>query len=254
MTTEWLDRPSRHDDRDHLLASPMPLAWASYLRWLPAYRALDERGQHRLGADTRVLVAEKHWHGRGLLVTDAIKVVVAAQAALLLLNIEHDYYPRVTTILLYPSSYDDHAASAALGAVAYRQLGEARRDGTVVLAWDAAARGSLHPRDGHNLVLHEFAHQLDLEDGQADGHPPLPARLRLREWTRVLDAHLRQLREQAAQERITLLDRYGAANRAEFFAVATECFFERSRELAQQHPELYLLLWRYYGQDPAARA
>ncbi len=233
---------------------PFPAAWLPHLGGLPFYRRLDGRGQERLRHDLHVFVREKHWHGHGIVVTDEIQVVIAAQAALLLLNIEHDYYPNVHTIVVHPTRFRDADTDAPLRR---RQgpltLGAVSTDGVVALAWDAVRFGAIDPRDGRNLVFHEFAHELDLLDGAADGEPPLSdARLHA-EWGRAFHAQLLHLRAQVAQGHATLLDRYGAQSRAELFAVATECFFERSAELARQHPDLYLLLWRYYGQDPAAR-
>ncbi len=256
MLFEWLFRPRRHATRRHLLAAPLPAAWLPILQRLPFYRRLDERGQQRIVDDLRVLIAEKNWEGcGGLVLTDEIKVTIAAQASLLLLNIEHDYYEDVQSILVYPSAYRTMPQTDASGVVQQGQanLGEAWRGGPVILAWDAAKGGALDPLDGHNLVLHEFAHKLDMLDGLADGTPSMPDRGEFTAWVRTMSAEYTKLREAAANGRATVLDQYGATNPAEFFAVATECFFERSRELRQQHPALYEVLHDYYQQDPAAR-
>ena len=133
-------------------------------------------------------------------------------------------------------------------------LGEAWQRGPVVLAWDAARGGALDPRDGHNLVLHEFAHKLDMLDGLADGTPPLGDRARFTAWVATMTREFEQLRAASADGRATVLDAYGATNPAEFFAVATECFFEKSRTLRDRHPALYEVLSDYYHQDPAAAA
>jgi len=230
----------------------MPASWLAHLQRLPFYRALDSDGRARLQFELCAFADAKHWHGHGILVTDEIKVVVAAHAALLVMNLEHRCYPNVRTVAIYPSAYAGLPLPG--GAPARRHLGEACADGTVLLAWDAVRHGAFDPHDGRNLALHEFAHELDLEDGCADGRPLLLGRVPRAEWSRVFDAHFAQLRDRITAGQTTLFDRYGAQSRAEFFAVATENFFERSRELLQAHRELYLLLCRYYGQDPAERA
>jgi Mlc titration factor MtfA (ptsG expression regulator) len=257
MVLDWLFRPRRHATRRALLAAPFPEAWRAVLDRLPFYRSLDERGQQRIRDDLRVLIAEKNWEGcGGLELTDEIKVTIAAQACLLLLDIEHDYYDDVTSILVYPSAYRTMPHTDASGVVRTGQanLGEAWHGGPVILAWDAARGGALDPRDGHNLVLHEFAHKLDMLDGLADGTPPIAPRGAYAAWVRTMSSEYERLREAAADGRATLLDHYGATNPAEFFAVATECFFEQSLSMQQQHPALYAVLRDYYHQDPVTRA
>ncbi|MFO1077607.1 MAG: M90 family metallopeptidase [Planctomycetota bacterium] len=257
MDLDWLFHPFRHRARAGLLAAPFPPAWLPLVEPLPFYRALDARGQQRIRDDLRVLVAEKAWEGcGGLVLTDEIRVTIAATASLLLLDIEHDYYPQVRTILVYPRAWRKPAEMDAFGNVreASANLGEAWSSGQVVLAWDAAQRGVRDPHDGHNVVLHEFAHQLDLLDGAANGAPPLRGNDYCRQWQTTMAAEFATLQRAAAGGRATLLDAYGATNPAEFFAVATECFFERSRRLAERHPQLYEVLRAFSGQDPAGRS
>lgn len=138
------------------------------------------------------------------------------------------------------------------------RAGESWREGAVVLAWDAVCSGLLAPGSGYNVVLHEFAHQLDYEDGQADGAPLLGhgesrsvRKRRYATWSRVMRAEYEQLREQVQRSESTVLREYGATNPAEFFAVATECFFGKPQEMQQKHPELYEEMKWYYQQDPA---
>jgi Mlc titration factor MtfA (ptsG expression regulator) len=126
-------------------------------------------------------------------------------------------------------------------------LGQSWTRGNVILAWDAALGGGRDFHDGHNVVLHEFAHQLDQEDGSADGAPPLPSRGLYGPWARVLGAEYESLRGPGRH----VLDEYGGTNPAEFFAVATEAFFEKPRQLRKKHPQLYEQLKAYYQQDPA---
>lgn len=256
MLFDWLLRPRRQVARRQLLAEPFPPHWLPILQRLPFYAQLDERGQQRIRDDLRVLVAEKEWEGcGGLVLTDEIRVTIAAQASLLLLNIEHEYYEDVRSILVYPSAYRTMPRQDRSGIVREGQanLGEAHLRGPVVLSWDSARGGALDAKDGHNLVLHEFAHQLDMLDGLADGTPPMSDRGEFTAWVHTMTAEYRRLKESAANGRATVLDKYGATNPAEFFAVATECFFEKSRQLQQRHAELYAVLREYYNQDPAAR-
>ena len=257
MLFDWLFRPRRHEARRELLAKPFPDAWQPFLKRLPFFAALDERGQGRIRDDLRVLVAEKNWEGcGGLEMTDEIKVTVSALASLLLLNIEHEYYKHVHSILVYPSAYKTVPQRDATGVVREGQanLGEAWRRGPVILSWDATQRGALDPKDGHNLVFHEFAHKLDMLDGSADGTPPLENKSQFTEWVKTMGAEFQKLRDDAQARRATVLDTYGATNPAEFFAVATECFFEKGRKLKQRHPSLYSALQHYYHQDPASFA
>ena len=132
------------------------------------------------------------------------------------------------------------------------RLGEAWTSGVVVLSWDDVQLGAADVRDGHNVVLHEFAHQLDQEDGSADGAPILPRRSMYSAWGRVLGAEYEELREAAETGKKSVLDAYGATEPAEFFAVATEAFFEKPIQLKKKHPELYEELKSFYGQDPEA--
>jgi len=253
---DWLLRPLRRRRRRRLIAAAFPEEWLKIVERLPFYAALDQRGQGRIRDDLRVIVAEKNWEGcGGLELDDEIRVTIAAQASLLLLNIEHDYYRYVTSILVYPAAYKTMPSIGSDGLVREGQanLGEAWRRGPIVLSWDDSRRGALDPEDGHNLVFHEFAHKLDMLDGAADGTPQLSGPELLRRWTKTMTREFRALRDAAATGRATVMDTYGATNPAEFFAVATECFFEKSSQLQKRHPALYGLLREYYRQDPAAR-
>jgi Mlc titration factor MtfA (ptsG expression regulator) len=244
MLFDWLLAPVRHFQRRALLAEPFPEAWLPVLAALPFYRRLDPRGQQRIRDDLRVLIAEKNWEGcGGLVLTDEMRVTIAAQASLLLLNIEHDYFVHVKSILVYPSTYV-HGGQQILGEAWFR--------GPVVLAWDSARHGAFDPRDGHNLVLHEFAHQLDLLDGLGDGTPPIRGSERYRQWVATMTAEFQALCDDFDEGRATLLDVYGATNPAEFFAVATESFFERSTARRERHASLYAVLHDYYQQDRAS--
>ena len=245
--------------RRRLRAQPFPQQWVDVLhRNVGFYATLTEAERTELHGLIQVFVAEKNWEGHGgLQMTDEIRVTVAAQACLLLLRLDADFYPRLRSILVYPSSYLpervewlQHGQLEAPPAV---HLGESWSSGVVVLSWDSVRAGAADAYDGHNVVLHEFAHQLDQEEGTADGVPLLERPSAYRTWARVLEGELDRLRRDAEQGSDTVLDAYGAANRAEFFAVATEAFFERPGELRERHPSLYAELRGFYGQDPAVR-
>jgi Mlc titration factor MtfA (ptsG expression regulator) len=173
---------------------------------------------------------------------------------MLLLHRDTDYYPRLITILVYPTAYFANATEPIGGGLVLHgeevRLGEAWKSGVVVLSWDDVRSGGRDIHDGQNLVLHEFAHQLDMEDGAADGTPLLDQRSQHVTWARVLGREYDRLRRDSILGRGTVLDKYGATDPAEFFAVATECFFETPAPLKRKHPELYEELKSFYRQDP----
>jgi Mlc titration factor MtfA (ptsG expression regulator) len=225
-------------------------------RNVPVFHRLPPADRKELLKHVQVFLAEKYYEGcGGLELTEEIKVTIAAWACVLLLHREVDYFSRLATILVYPSAYIASATSS-IGAGVIREeeqvrLGEAWKSGVVVVSWAnirATARGR---NQGENLVLHEFAHQLDMEDGVADGTPRLERRSQYPRWTEVMEFEYERLRRDAELGRYSVLDKYGATNPAEFFAVATECFFEKSLVLSKRHPDLYEVLKRYYRQDPA---
>jgi Mlc titration factor MtfA (ptsG expression regulator) len=229
----------------------------------PFYQRLPEEDRHELQGHIQVLLSEKRFEGCGeLVMTDEIRVCIAAQACLLLLHRKTDYYPELRSILVYPTTYfveeTRHLGAGVMEEARYARLGEAWQHGAVVLAWDAVCQGTADPDDGHNVVFHEFAHQLDFEDGWANGAPALvdghawsARKSRYAAWARVLSAEFERLRADTERGQASILNGYGATNPAEFFAVATESFFERPREMRDKHPELYDELKRYYLQDPA---
>lgn len=202
------------------------------------------------------LLARKRWEAaRGFDLDDTVRVVIAAQAALLVLGLGTDQYRQVSGIIVHRSTLVTTGVrpGPSLGTVSadpQAVLGLAQdRRGPVVLAWDQALAGAHGDEPGHNLVLHEFAHKLDMLDGSIDGTPLVPRALRA-EWVRVCTAVYDDL---VAGRPRPPMRWYGATNPGEFFAVATEVFFEQSGELAAYEPELYDVLARFYRQDPATR-
>lgn len=243
--------------RERIRAQPFPPEWLAIIeRNVPMYARLSETDRRELLRRVLVFVAEKNFEGAGgLEMTDEVRVTIAAQACVLLLRLDDDdYYPRLRSIIVYPAAY--RAPREMREGEIVREddavhLGESWSHGAVVLSWNSARRGAADPRDGKNVILHEFAHQLDQEDGAADGTPELDRLALYAPWARVLSEHYLALRKAARTGRKTLLDPYGATDEAEFFAVASECFFERPVQLRARHPGLYEELSAYYGQDPA---
>ena len=243
--------------RARLRREPTPPEWREILEHnLPVFNRLPPEDQEELLGHTKIFLAEKHFEGSGgLELTDEIKVTIAAQACLLLLHRETDYYPELTSIIVYPSGYtaveERHIGGGVWSDAAEDRLGHTgQRLRALVLAWDAVRHGASAPNDGENLVLHEFAHQLDFENQRTDGTPALERRGDYLAWARVMSAEFEALRDAAYSGTPTLLDAYGATDPAEFFAVITEVFFERPRALRKLHPALFDQLQRFYRQDP----
>lgn len=236
-----------------------PSQWLEIIeRNVAIYHRLPAPDKKELLEHVQIFLAEKHFEGcAGLEITDEIRVTIAAQACMLLLHRKTDYYPMLVSILVYPNSYLAlHHERDSIGVVTeelQQRLGESWSRGVVVLSWDDVRAGASDLQDGHNLVLHEFAHQLDSEDGTvADGTVVLPRRSMYVAWARILGQEYVRLRKEAAKGHSTLFDSYGANSPAEFFAVATELFFEKPAPFQKKHPELYKELKLYYQQDPAS--
>jgi Mlc titration factor MtfA (ptsG expression regulator) len=222
---------------------------------VPYLAKLDDADHRELEGLVRIFLAEKSFEGcGGLEITEEIKLTIAAQACLLLLHRETDIYPGVDAILVYPSAYRAPTKKNVGGVVIENEqerLGESWTRGIVVLAWDHVKSHATQPAEGQNVVLHEFAHQLDSEDGSMDGAPDLGTRARYASWAHVLGDEFRDLSKALHAGRRSDIDPYGATSPAEFFAVVTEMFFEKPRAMKLRHPELYEELAGFYKQDPA---
>jgi len=234
--------------RRRLAKRPFPEAWRAHLeRQVPYYGRLAPDQRERYETLVKTFVWEKHFFGAGgLEPTDEMRVVIAACAARLVLYLDLSYYDELTEIVIYPSAYR-HPDSDAGEAV----LGEAHTWGLVVLSWDSVLRGLANPHDGHDTAAHEFAHVLDIANGSFDGTPQLRRGEHYRPWATVLGEHYNGLQRRRRKERTVLRD-YGATNEAEFFAVATESYFEKPVQMKRQTPQLYAEMQRFYGGDPAA--
>jgi len=252
----------RERRRRKLKGEPFPSTWETIVRTNCAhYSRLNAEERARLRAFILVFAAEKSWEGcRGLELDDEIRVTISAQAGVLVLGLAHQYYRNVQTILVYPTTvvtperplgaFEVPGAPVTSGIPI---LGEAQLRGPVLLVWDAVKRSARHPEQGHDVVYHEFAHKLDMLDGAADGTPPRESRAELKRWAEVCSRAFLALRDRVAAGVPTFLDAYGATSEAEFFAVATEFFFDKPLAMQRREPELYGLLRDFYRQDPASR-
>jgi len=245
--------------RDRLTRAPFPAPWEEVLvRNVPPYGCLDGEGKALLRTLIQVFVAEKSWEGAGgLEITDEIRVTIAAHACLLLLGLPHNYYPNVQSIIVYPSAVVPPPRTSGFFETVLEPVeeegpldGESYDQGPVIIAWDAALRSSRRPGSGENVIYHEFAHKLDTLDGSADGTPPLSARDQYRDWAQTFSREYLRLRKDVERGRRSFLDDYAATDEAEFFAVATERFFDSPAFLLERAPELYRVLRGYYGWDP----
>ena len=243
--------------RKRLRRRPFPKEWLAFIqRHVVFFRRLSASDRAELLGHVQIFLAEKRFEGcGGFTITDEVRVTVAAQACLLLLHRKTDYFPELLTILVYPLTYmveekrqvGEHFWEE--GTVS--RLGETgRRMGSLVLSWDAVKYGAADPSDGKNVVLHEFAHQLDFENHAADGMPGLATREQQLTWAAVMRSEFASLRAADESGVPTLLDTYGAKDPAEFFAVSVEAFFELPRALRARYPKLYEQLRNYFQQDP----
>lgn len=242
--------------RQRIRAQAFPRLWRQILqRRMPYFQSLPAGLQLQLKQHIQVFLAEKRFVGcGGLTITDEIRITIAAHACLLLLNRTTDYYPRLHQILVYPDAFIVPQRQAdGLGLVSEHQQvlsGESWQQGQLILSWRDTALGAQDPHDGCNVALHEFAHQLDQETGSANGAPALSLGHDYQSWSSVLGAAFAELQTRAHSNQPSLFDHYGATNPAEFFAVATEVFFEQPQALADDNPALYQQLSRYYRIDP----
>jgi len=252
----WLNARRRR----RILAARFPPHWDRIIDTNVAIaRRLDPQRLARLRDLVQVFVAEKHWEGcGGMEVDDEVKVTIAAQACLLILERDADLYRDVSSIIVYPSTvrtpprlpgfFEQPSVMERHGAWIH---GQAMLGGPVVLSWDAVLAGAHEVTPG-NVVFHELAHKLDMANGAIDGSPPLANRRERKRWGDVCSEAYKRHRSAAEHGIPTLMDVYGATNEAEFFAVATETFFCRPAALALEHPKLYAVLADFYKTDPFA--
>lgn len=253
---DWFGRQKRR--RAALRAAPFPDTWRAVLaKRMPHFTHLSAADQAELCGHIQVFLDEKVFEGcGGLVITDEIRLTVAAYASLMLLHHETDYYAKLVTILVYPSAFRAEKTQRGPGHLVIHgeetRVGESWERGVVILAWDDVIEGLDAPTAGHNVILHEFAHQLDQENGPGDGYPDLDDGELIADWPEVFQAEYDRLIDDLEAERETFFEPYAAESPAEFFAIAVEYFFVIPQELETEHPELYATLASYFAQDPAA--
>lgn len=266
----------RNRRRRKLMQTPLAPPWRAVVEAnAPLCARLPAPLRAELEGKVQVFLNEKEFEGcAGQAITDEVRVTVAAHACLLLLGRETEFFPRMGSILVYPRAFrvrhrhvDEHGLESEIDE---ENLGEAWERGCVILSWEDALIDAREPDDGFNVILHEFAHQLDMEDGYPNGTPLLDKALYGR-WQQVMTREYEALRQVAdtldeepeddwqwefrpRPEHDDVLDPYGAEDPAEFFAVATEAFFEDALRLRERHRELYTVLADYYRVDPAVWA
>lgn len=243
--------------RSKIRKLPFKKTWRQIIkRRMPFFQKMPADLQLQLKQHIQVFLAEKKFLGyNGITITDEIRVTIAAQACLLLLNRRTNYYPKLTTILVYPRAFmKQHYLTNADGVQTITNTalaGESWEFGKIVLSWQDIIDGAKVPDDGRNVVIHEFAHQLDQENGVSNGAPILGKNQSYESWSVAFSAQFEALQHEARSGTPSIFDYYGATNPAEFFAVATEVFFEKSLQLSREHPKLYEQLSEYYRVNPA---
>ena len=234
---------------------PFPEEWKNILQsgW-PLYSKLPDDLRHQLERLTLVFLDRIDFKGvDGLAITDEIRVMTSAQACILLLNQGTFFTNKLRSAVIHPKAYSATSHDTIAGETMEKKIavqGQSWENGLVVLSWDNTRTGAANSKDGRNLVIHEFAHQLDQSDGLTDGAPVLGSKEQYKRWQRVCSRVFSDLQDKIDRGQKTVIDDYGATNPAEFFSVATETFFEKPYQLNKKRPELYDLLREYYRVDP----
>lgn len=233
--------------RREVTAAPFPTAWRETLeKWVEYYRELDEPARARFEREAQIFIDEQTITGpRGAELEDELRVLVAASAVVVVFGREGFRYPQLRDIVVYDRAFNEDYEEEAGANI----LGMVHAQGPILFSAQSLRQGFRGEHDGHNVGYHEFAHVLDFEHGRADGVPGFMPWAAVRPWLKVMHDETAQI-----EKRRSILRRYATTNEAEFFAVATEAFFEKPRRMEKEHPELYALLVEAYGQDPAALA
>jgi Mlc titration factor MtfA (ptsG expression regulator) len=247
VSSVWLLKWRKQRKRQHIFHLQTPSAWVDFIKSNVAiYHFLPKPLQQELLGHINVFLSEKYFSGHaGLEVTDEMRVTIAAQACLLLLNRKTNYFPHLKTILIYPTGFKNPNHQDKPG----HHLGESWVRGPVVLSWADSIHGGKNAQDGNNVVIHEFAHQLDQVDGAGDGRPWIDS-AHLKSWGKVMSKEFKSLIVKAKLRNRSFFNQYGATNPAEFFAVISEHFYEQPRTFKRKHPDLYQVLVNFYQVDP----
>lgn len=252
----WLRKYLRRIQRDRLFQSPLAADLVEILKDnVSIYTRLPQALREELHGCINIFLDEKEFIGRdGLEITDEIRVTVAGNACILLLQGNKSYFPGFTSILIYPNTYVAHEVHHD-GLVKTEQpsqrAGESWVRGPVVLSWSDIKYGCQNAEDAHNVVIHEFAHKLDEQSGHMNGLPVLRDKAHYKEWSTVLSEEFDAFRDRAQRGRNKVMDAYGTVSPAEFFAVASESFFEKPLQMKRRLPDLYRQLKTFYNVDPA---
>lgn len=245
----------RQRNRIKLKAADIEPSWVVLLhKNIALYKKLPDELKNRLHGLINVFLHEKQFSGyNGLQINDEIRVTIAAQACMLLLNRDDDFYPDLRNIYVYPGAFKSMQTRTD-GMVQTTEeivrIGESWELGQVVLSWQHSKSGGMSGEDGRNVVYHEFAHQLDREDGAIDGTPLLASADNYATWSKIFSEEYLRLREEIRSNKQSIIDDYGAVSEGEFFAVVTELFFERPQLLEKEHPDLYMELSKFYRLNP----
>ena len=233
--------------RNQLAEKPFPKEWFSHLeKRVPFYEKMPEKLRENFLTALKIFAWEKNFEGaNGMEITDEVKVVISAVAVRLVLFLDLSHYDRIESVIVYPSHFRTPETEDA---VVY---GVAHSLGSIVLSWESVLHGLKNPEDGQDTTTHEFAHALDLSDGTFNGTPELREGGDFQEWSEVMSHHFLRLQKRKRPER-KVMDMYGATNESEFFAVATESFFEKPEQMKRHTPELYDAMKKFYGWDPVA--
>ncbi|MDZ4754635.1 MAG: zinc-dependent peptidase [Phycisphaerae bacterium] len=257
MLLRWFRRRRIH-------RTPFPPGWRVLLdRHMRFWSTLTADEQGRMEDELRFFIAERNWEGcNGLVLTESMQAIIAAQACRLLLGRPEDRFGNVSTILVYPSGYVAGPPQTStlpggrvqvLAGAGMPVLGQAHERGPVILSWSHTLAGAIHDQDGNNLVLHEFAHKLDMANGAIDGTPRMSSAKQAREWHEAMTTARQRLVHDLQIGLNVPLRPYALTNPGEFFAVATEVFFERPGAMQEWDAELYRVMAEWYRQDPVGR-
>ncbi len=243
--------------RNNLFLKPLPPDWIQILENnVSIYSLLPQNLRKELHGRINIFLDEKEFIGcAGLQISNEIRITIAGNACILLLKRDKRCFPKFTTILIYPDTYVSREVKSDGLVVVHEEsvrAGESWYRGPVVLSWADVMRGSLNNSDGHNVVLHEFAHKLDEENEIMNGLPVLRDSSHYAEWAEVLSKEFDSLLIRVDRGTNSVIDAYGAVSPSEFFAVATESFFEKPLQMKNKLPDLYQQFRRFYNLDPAA--
>lgn len=246
----------KRKQREKIKSQVFPKPWRQILKKnIPYFYTMPVDIQLQIKQHIMVFLAEKEFYGfEGVEINDEIRITIAAQACLLILNRKTNYYPKLKSIYVYPAGFiTQHSAVDGAGVLQNQKRvlsGESWELGKVILSWKDSHEGGSDFNDGRNVIIHEFAHQLDQETGVANGAPFLKKKANSH-WSSVLSKEFENLQRKAKSGQQSIFDYYGATNPAEFFAVASEVFFEQPKDLEETHPNLYQQLSAFYHVSPA---